>query len=211
MASLYDFVDAYVSPSPDGDFVVRNDLVQAYTEWRQAPENDLPTMQLADLNEAERDSYNVLPTDDYKLDLLVKGTEGQRGHVADCWQGWSLSWPGGNKTSPKEEPPQQAPSPVYQATDRAVHACFHFNDGYDPSQLTAYIRNRVTDSSPDDLQSLEGLVESTVMDLSVQKSVAKWVMRTVEHETLKFNIFVRLQAADASAMQQECGASCCWP
>lgn len=212
--SLFDFVGEYVKSGSASDFVVRDDIVDSYVAWRQSPDRDLPTMQLTDLVKAQEDSRGVLPFDQYRQVLDVATEDGRRGAVKDCWQGWSLVWPNGNKTLPEPaadsrndpvaEQPQEPQEPQgVRFADRNVHACFHFQQEYEPWQVGQYITKRVTQTYPDDIQHLEEKVKAAIRKLKGQRfcdSSAKWKMQSIEHEGLKYNVFVGfdyLQAASA--------------
>lgn len=188
--SLADFVQEHVFPAENDNFVVRQDLLDAFTEWRQQPEK--PTMQLTDLQEAKDSISEALPSEDFKSTLLVSGPEGQKGTLSDCWVGWKMDWPGGNRTQPTPAK-MELPQSVAQAPAlRQTHFCFHFNtrDGYDRSQLEAYIRSRVSKSAPDDIGGLDQALEAAYNRLAVPDIMSCWRLEHVEHEGLVFNVFV---------------------
>lgn len=181
-------------PADNDQFLVRKDLLDAFTEWRQQPEK--PIMQLTDLQEAKDSIKDALPFEDFKSTLLVSGPEGQKGTLSDCWVGWKMEWPGGNKTQPTPAPaPVELPPSVAHTSElRRTHFCFHFNtqDGYDGSQLEAYIRSRVSKSAPDDIGGLDEALQATYRRLAVRdhRSLACWRLEHVEHEGLVYNVFV---------------------
>ena len=217
--SLAEFVSKHVRASEPTDFVVRRDLVQAYTAWRQKRP---PVMQMSDLELAERASFNVLPVDSYRTVAEVTTLASGPGQVKDCFVGFFMTWPGGNKTQPTPVVSTDmagsmtsravsapagadfgeltAGTAVRELTagtgvrEREVHACFHYRaaDGYEPGQLTDYVQNRVAISSPDDLDGLEESLRSAVAGLveSLKTSPARWKVRHVRHEGLVYNVFV---------------------
>lgn len=192
--SLADFVHEHVSPAETTDFVVRQDLLDAFTDWRQGRE---PIMQLKDLEQATADSAHALPRDAFVPTLTVVNDNGTRGALEDCWVGWKMDWAGGDKAQPKMLPPPHA-GPVGFSTvteppvpDRKVHFCFHFNtrDGYDPAQFQQYTSTRVASTAPDDLEGLEEAVKHAFHDLRDQQATP-WRVKHVFHEGVVFNVFV---------------------
>lgn len=189
--SLADFVQEHVFPAENDQFVVRQDLLDAFTQWRQQPEK--PIMQLSDLEQANNSIKDALPVQDFKSTLLVAGPEGQKGTLSDCWVGWKMDWPGGNKTQPTPAK-MELSQPLATPALRRTHFCFHFNtqDGYDRSQLETYIRSRVSKSAPDDIGGLDQELEAAYNRLAAldRRGTACWRLESVEHEGLVFNVFV---------------------
>ena len=186
--SLADFVQEQVQKASSADFIVKDDLIKSYTQWRQERQ---PTMQLDDLYKAQQDVDSVLPEEDYHDLLVVNGEDGQTGHVDCAWKGYKLDWPGGNTTQPR----LVAPDFGALETGPAVHYAFHFTNGYDSSQFSNYLQNRVC-PTPANALALQAKLKDTVPAL--QKSIADldcpWLMETVTHEGVCYNVFVGSQS-----------------
>lgn len=193
--SLATFVKEQVQEADKSNFVARKDLVQAYINWRQRPNSDLPTMQLTDLTNAERDSATALPAGDWRPALKV-ASRGQKGLVRDCWQGYELMWAGGSRV----EPEPIMPEPVRSKQATTVHGCFHFMDHYDPKPLSEYLLNRVNPDVYIDGTYLNRLLKHTV-DTMLPSIKSDWAMRSLECGGLLFNVFVgRSNLQGVSAM-----------
>ena len=193
--SLADFVQEHVSPAGDTDFLVREDLIESFTEWRKGRE---PIMQLTDLDHAQQDSYDALPTEAYRPDLVVTNEDGLKGRVTDCWVGWKLDWPDGNRTEPVlvHEPPPTFPSPpkCVAPNPRHVHHCFHFSSdkGYDRSQFMTYLNIRATTTFPNDVEGLEEEIKAARQRLIREGPLphSDWRLDHVSHEGVIYNVFV---------------------
>jgi len=218
--TLQEFVGEFVHSGEETDFIVKEDLLSSYTNWRQLKE---PIMQISDLEAAESDVDNILPNAHWRNCLVVE-KDGQRGSVTDCWQGWVLTWPGGNRTEPTlitpvtkstgvtamydpaakyaiYDPAAQYSSLVNVANSnqkdsqsiRQVHACLHydFEKGYEPGELKHYLESRCTNTSPDDIEELEEAIVAAVKEIKRENvACAKWKVRHVHHEGIIINVFV---------------------
>ena len=186
--SLADFVKEHVHEDEPQSFVPRKDLVSSYIHWRQRADSGLPTMQLSHLEAANKDSQAVLPENAYRPTLKVATGDGHKGLIRDCWQGYRIGWQGGERSEP--EPVQRTSS--RKTNGQTVHACFHFKGDYDPRQLDAYVLNRVTQPSPDDISYLGLLLRHTVKELNeqMQSDPGDWAVRSIEHQGFVFNVFV---------------------
>lgn len=188
--SLQEFVNEFVREADPTDFVVKDDLLSSYTQWRQDPSK--PLMQIADLERASVVCSDIMPATRYNERMSVLDSSGQKGTVACSWKGLQLTWPGGNKTQPVPDDTPEA-EPERECVQRLVHACFHFaTSEYDPEQLERHVLNRVTRSSPDDIEHLHEKVRNTLKALGDKpRSGVSWRMDAVEHEGLVYNVFCK--------------------
>lgn len=188
--SLEEFAADNLTRGEASDFVVKKDLLDSYTEWRQKRQ---PTMQLTDLFKAQQDVDLVVPYEDFEAVLTVTHPDGRTGQVDESYHGWRLLWPGGNKTQPELT---AAPLDVSDSemTGPAVHYCFHFLKGYDRQVLNNYLVNRVS-SSPANVAGLDLALQAAVDD--VQRSLkalhSAWSMKTISYEGMRFNVFCARQ------------------
>lgn len=206
--SIADFVQEHVFPAENSQFVVRQDLLDAFTEWRQRPEM-MPVMQMSDLEQATSDSRGVLPTEDFRTTLQVADSEGKKGTLSDCWVGWNMDWPNGNKTQPTPVVETSEPPVSEWGVDRHIHFCFHFNtaDGYDRTQLQTYISKRVATTTPDDIQGLDQALEAAYNQLVASNREYPWRLKHVQHEGLVFTVFVAYRGnpgADMNISRHDC-------
>lgn len=193
--SLQQFADEYVQEEA-GAFLVRRDLLGAYTQWRQEQEQQ-PTMQLSDLWGAERDAATVLPEDCFHERLVVAmGTA--RGKVTDAWKGWALTWPNGNVTQPElmAEPAELGT----EVDGPAVLWAFHFRGAYDAAVFRTFLAQRVPEA-PANAGALEAKVQAAVAGLEgpLKDWAIPWSMDTVQHEGHQYNVFLGAVGAAGAA------------
>lgn len=191
--SLQDFSQDNLIRGQAADFVVKKDLLDSYTEWRQQRQ---PTMHLTDLYKAQQDMDSVMPLEDFQTVLTVTHPDGRTGQVDESYRGWRLLWPGGNKTQPELT---AAPADVLDSENAvpAVHYCFHFANGYDRKILNNYLVNRVS-STPANAAGLDLALQAAVDDIqrSLKALHSAWSMKTITYEGMRFNVFCARQPVD---------------
>lgn len=203
--SLADFVQEHVFPAQQDEFVVRQDLLDSYTKWRQELQ---PIMQLTDLDQAQRDSDNVLPPENYNANLIVTNGE-EKGSIQDCWVGWKMDYPDGNRTQPTIlSNIVDNGMPIFDVTapvaPRCVHYCFHYDSRreYDPSQLQQYLDIRAATTSPNDIEGLEEALKKAFAQMSTHRPRhSNWRLQHVSHENVTYNVFVAYKESTVPYME----------
>lgn len=84
---MKEFISQYVRESDD-NFVVKVDLMNAFTKWRQSR---APVMQLKDLDAADEACHNIFPAANFVEKLMVQ-RKGQLGFLNKCWKGFEMDY-----------------------------------------------------------------------------------------------------------------------
>lgn len=179
--SLADFVDEYVQPQ-QSSFVVKQDLINSYTSWRQLQQ---PTMQLTDLYKAQQEVHDILPNTSFRDVLTVQNEDdGTHAIVDESWQGFSLTFPGGNRVCPRVVYPSDEER---HSMTPVVHWSFHFRKGYSSQPLMHYLTHKVTEGIPSDTKTLAHLLRESVARLQLRSDSCG--VETIFHEGVAYTVF----------------------
>ena len=180
--SLRQFVSEFVHEDSPEHFVVRKDLLDSYTQWRQKrfPNS---VMQLADLEKAGLDVNKLMPSEAYHQ-LLTVTKDGAKGLVHDCWQKRRLSWPGGNKT----QPIQQTSGPNHAKVADTIWT-FHYRFKYSPQPLTDFLSAKVT-SGPENVSSMHDKLKRACTELSDKGEPWCCASKQIGHEGSRYSVIL---------------------
>lgn len=176
--SLRQFASEFVHEDLPESFVVRKDLLDSFTQWRQKRHPN-SVMQLADLERASQAVDEVMPSASYRPVLSVT-KDGTKGIVHDCWQGQRLTWANGNRTQPI--PQKSVPS-------ADVVWSFHYRFKYSPQPLLDFLSSKVT-PGPENVSPLHDKLQRACARL--ENKAKPWCCATTQitHEGNKFSVIL---------------------
>lgn len=187
------FVGAHVRAAGKEAFVVKEDLLSAFTDWRQKQQ---PTMQLSELEKARAQLQSALPAADFRPVLKVaRGSE--QGTFEDCWVRWSLEYEGGHRTLPKRVPKSNHEG---KPSDMVIW-CFHLRGTYTREPFNTFLRQNVT-NPPTNKEAIETLLRKAHSRLvsGSRKDTPGGNCTQFTAEGMVFNVFV--DDADLTGMPE---------
>ena len=191
---LSSFVAVHVRPVGKDQFVVKEDLLLGFTDWRQKQQ---PTMQFSELEKAREQLQDALPASDFKPVLKVsRGSE--QASFEECWVGWCLDYQGGRRTLPKRVPRTSSES---RTSDKVIW-CFHLRSTYSSEPFNTFLTQNVTEQ-PTNKEAMEALLRKTHARLkqSPGGNFARFVA-----EKKVFNVFVDLTGSQEVEEEQHAHA-----